>query len=179
MKSENMGTLNMNIKTLLALFLPSVFFLGCEQQKLGYADSSRIVKEAARFQSARDSLARYSERWKREAQGLDSLIQNLSSQITTQPKKGPVLDSLLRLHAGKQADLQRFVQASAERARKLEEELMAPQLKSTNDCLGRFLKDKKLTVLLGTQQAGTILAGDPKADFTDEVIGYLNSTCKD
>lgn len=167
------------LKALFWLASAVLAFSACSKQTVGYVDTSRVVKDAARFQSARDSLVHFNEQWKSEAKGLDSLVKDLAEQITAQTKKDSKLDSLMNRYTSKQHDLQRFVQASSEKARKLEEDLMGPHLKSTNSCLQKFLADQKLTLLLGTQQAGTILAGAPSADYTDRVVVYLNTQCKE
>lgn len=163
-----------------AAFAASLFTLAaCQKQEVGFVDASRFVQEVERFQSARDSVKRYGEEWRRDAHNLDSAIKEIGVQITGETKAGRRLDSLTALHGMKQHDLQRFVQASMEKERKIEGELMAPQLKSTNECLQRFILTAKLKVLLGTQQPGTILAGDPKADFTEKAVRYINTECKE
>jgi len=157
----------------------ALFASGCKPRDVGYADSSRIVKEVTRFQSVRDSVNHYNENWNKEARDLDSLAKDLAAQITGMKKAGPAMDSLVQKYNNKQRDLQRFVQASTEKSHKLEGELMAPHLKKINECLQDFLKVNHLLLLLGTQQGGTILAGDNSADYSDKAIEYLNTNCKE
>ena len=153
--------------------------MACNTKQVGFVDTGRMVNEAIRFQIARDSLKNFEASWRKEAGGLDSALKELATAIGTQGSKGPKGDSLVSQYNTRQRDLQRYVQASAEKAKTLEVQLMSPHLKTTNQCLQKFIAEYKIPLLLGTQQAGTILAAAPEQDYTSKVIEYLNTKCKE
>lgn len=157
-----------------------VLYLHLHMPRVAYIRSGTILEQYAGVKEARLRYQQKTEDWKNQS---DTLRQLWQSSYASMEKNYVHLTTHERTRQTQeleqqQADILRFEEATAAKAKQEEEKLMQGVFQQINSFVEKYAKEQGYTVVLGTTQSGSLLYASEGVDITDEVIKKLNESYK-
>jgi outer membrane protein len=145
--------------------------------KLGFINSQRIIAEAPSAQSARQTLEREMDGYRKEISQLEEQIQKM---ITDYEQKRSMLSADARTKQEeaimqKQREAQQRAMQLEDQAAKRQNELVEPVMRQIQDVIDTIRDEGKYAIIFDVA-AGGVIAADPTLDLTDQVLSRLRPT---
>ncbi len=145
--------------------------------KLAFINSQRIIAEAPGAQSARQTLEREMEGYRKELGQLEEQIQKM---ITDYEQKRSMLSPNERTRqeeaiVQKQRDAQQRAMQLEDQAAKRQNELVEPVMRRIQEVIDAIRDEGRYTMIFDVA-AGGVIAADPSLDLTDQVLTRLRPT---
>lgn len=145
--------------------------------KLGYINSQRIMAEAPSAQTARQTLEREMDGYRKELETLDGQIQKMVTDY--EQKKGTMSADARKKQEEtimqKQRDAQQRAAQLEEQAGKRQNDLAGPVMAKIQEAIDAIRAEGKYAMIFDVA-AGGVLAADPALDLTDQVLARLKTT---
>lgn len=145
--------------------------------KMAFINSQRIIAEAPSAQSARQTLEREMEGYRKELNQLDEQIQKM---VTDYEQKRSMLSQDARAKQEeaimqKQREAQQRAMQLEDQAAKRQNELVEPVMRKIQDVIDAIRSEGKYAMIFDVA-AGGLIAADPSLDITDQVLARLRPT---
>jgi outer membrane protein len=145
--------------------------------KLGFINSQRIIAEAPGAQTARQTLEREMEGYRKEMGQLEEQIQKL---VTDYEQKRSMLSADARTKQEeaimqKQREAQQRAMQLEDQAAKRQSELVEPVMRKIQEVIDSIRDEGKYAMIFDVA-AGGVIAADPALDLTDQVLSRLRPT---
>ncbi len=166
-------------KIIGGLFLACTF-LSCNQQKTGYVNTEKIVKEyktmadtQEKYAKINDDLMAELEQKAKDYQGKVEEYQKNQGSMKNSERKKTEQDLM--------AQRQQLQQEQQMRGRQIQQESQAAIdsiIKEVKDKVKAYGESNGYDFIYGQNDAGSIMYGKEKYDVTEDVIAVLNKTSK-
>jgi outer membrane protein len=145
--------------------------------KLGFINSQPIIAVAPGAQSARQTLEREMDGYRKEISQLEEQIQKL---VTDYERKRSMLSADARTKEEeaimqKQRDAQQRAMQLEDQAAKRQNELVEPVMRKIQEVIDSIRDEGKYAMIFDVA-AGGVIAADPSLDLTDQVLARLRPT---
>ncbi len=152
--------------------------LAAGEQRIGFVNLKRVMREYQDLQNARNELSRYIREWEAQRDSLKSVIDSLTQAYN---KEKPMLSDEARLRREQeienlQNEYKNFWKSIWGAGGKLERkrlELLQPYIQNIDSVISSVARDMGYSLILDLSSAG-VLYYDQRDDITDMVIDQLN-----
>lgn len=172
---------NLYMKKLSLILLTSLLAVSCNQDKIAFVDSSKLIKE---YQERIDLENTYKVKFEKFQSKLDSSSNSLQQEL-----QAFQTDAKKMSQNNAQAKYNELMQKRQQLAQQLqnEEAILNQESGQAVDSLVKkirtFVKDygktNGYTYILGENEGGNVFYGEASKDITDEVLRSLNNAYKE
>ncbi|MEL4307046.1 OmpH family outer membrane protein [Joostella sp. CR20] len=168
------------MKKILLVAAISLAAISCQQNKIAFVDNTKLINEyqekidieakykstIENFDKRADSIAKV---FQAEAQAFEAEAKSMS-QSSAQQKYNTLLQKRQAMGQQLQMEEQRISQESQQEIDSL--------IKKVRSFVKDYGKDNGYTFVLGSNDAGSVMYGEPSNDITDAVLKAINDAYK-
>ncbi len=168
------------ILVLAVVCLSWLTYIQLHMPRIAYIRSGTILEKYAGVKEAHLRCQQKTQQWKTQSDTLRQLWQHSYASLEknyvhlTATQKATEAQRLEE----QQADILRFEEATALKAKQEEEKLMQGVFQQINSFVETYAREQGYTVVLGTTQSGSLLYASDAVDITDQVLKKLNESYK-
>jgi len=168
------------MKKILILLVAAVALSSCTQQKIGYVNSSDLMKEYKAVKDLekeiKDKQTLLQGKYEQVALAFEKEVQEfqLKSKKLSR-KKGEVRYQELMY---KQQQIQQNQQQESVALQKESQDQMDDLIDDMKDLVKVYAKKNGYTFILGTNESGNVLYGDKELDLTETITEVINADYK-
>lgn len=146
-----------------------VALASCNQSKIGYVDTEKLVKEYQGYIDVDNQLKVKGEQFAAKYQQIENdLKAQLQAKKITEKEMQQKYQELSGAYQQEGAMLQKD---SEERSKKIIDEV--------KDFVKEYAKKNSYSFILGSNESGNVLYGDEKSDLTEKMIEAINKDYKE
>lgn len=164
------------MKKLFAVLVLGVVFTGCNEQKTGYVDTSRLLQEYSEMKEVETEFTAKSETLKSE---LDSVAQIFQAEVREFQENMATMSKAEQEDAQmefmrKQQMLQQSAQMKSNQLRMESDVVIDSLVTKVKDFVADYGEDNGYTYIFGSNESANIMYAKEGLDITNEVLEQLN-----
>jgi outer membrane protein len=169
------------MKKIIGGLILACTFISCDQQKTGYVNTEKIVKEYKTMAATQDTYAKMNDALMAE---LEQKAKAYQSQVEEYQKNQSSMKASEREKAEQNlmAQRQQLQQEQQTRGSQIQQESQAAIdsiISKVKNEVKAYGKSNGYDFIYGQNDAGSIMYGKEEYDVTDDVIAVLNKSSKD
>jgi outer membrane protein len=178
LKKELVATVIKGVLVVAVLYAATLAtILYTKSTKIGYIESSVLMKKYPAAVKARQEFDQKTEEWKKNIQTLETELNQLNQDMVAHASKWSRAELAQREETmkKKQQDYARYRNAINDKAQQTENDIFQPVYTDINAKISEFGKAKGYDIIFGTVAGGNILYGDKAVDLTDRFLEYTQN----
>lgn len=165
------------MRKLFAVLVLGAVLTGCNEQKTGYVDTSRLLQEYSEMKEVEAEFTAKSESLKSE---LDSVAQQFQGEVMEFQGNMATMSKAEQEEAQmefmrKQQMLQQSAQMKSNRLRTESDAVIDSLVTKVKDFVADYGEDNGYTYIFGSNESANIMYAQEGLDITDEVLEQLNA----
>lgn len=165
------------MRKLFAVLVLGAVLTGCNEQKTGYVDTSRLLQEYSEMKEVETEFTAKSESLKTE---LDSVAKIFQAEVMEFQENMATMSKAEQEEAQmefmrKQQMLQQAAQMKSNQLRMESDVVIDSLVTKVKDFVADYGKDNGYTYIFGSNESANIMYAKEGLDLTDEVLEELNA----
>jgi len=168
------------MKKIIILLIAVITLSSCTQQKIGYVNSSDLMKEYKAVKDLekeiKDKQTLLQEKYKQVALAFEKEVQEFQSKSKKlSRKKGEARYQELMY---KQQQIQQNQQQESAALQQESQDKMDDLIDDMKDLVKEYAVKNSYTYILGTNESGNVLYGEKQFDLTETILDVINADYK-
>lgn len=156
------------MKKLILALVAVVTLASCNQQKMGYVDVSKLMKEY-------DAVKDLEKEMKDKSDAFQAKYQQIAADMDAQIKAGKMTQAQAQQ---KGQELQGAYQQEGGMLQKESEDRSNKIIEDVKEFVKEYAKKNGYTFVFGSNESGNVLYGEEKSDLTEKLIDEINKDDK-
>ena len=165
------------MRKLFAVLVLGAVLTGCNEQKTGYVDTTRLLQEYSEMKEVETEFTAKSETLKSELDSVAKLFQaevvafqeDMATMSRAEQEEGQM--EFMR----KQQMLQQSAQMKSNQLRMESDKVIDSLVTKVKDFVADYGEEKGYTYIFGSNESANIMYAEEGLDITDEVLEELNA----